>query len=118
MTSRTVDSGVYPSALAGVQAPIRAVRLLRPVAQLRELPAELRHFRRDHRHAVALVRIALEVSLVVRLGRVPVAERDDLGDDRRVEDGFAFEPLDRLPRFALLVLVDEEDRRAILRPDV
>src|SRR5690606_8121815 len=77
-------------------------------AQRRELAAELRELRRDHRRAVSLVRIALEIALVVRLGGKPFPERNDLGDDRCIEHRpaavafAALEPGDRLQRLAPL----------------
>src|SRR5690606_9972213 len=67
-------------------------------SQCREPLAELRHLGRHDRPAVALVRVALEVALVIGLGRVPVTERLHPRDDRRVEDRLALEPFDHRRR--------------------
>src|ERR1041385_1755656 len=86
-------------------------RLLEPLGVLR---AELRHLRRDHRPAIALVRVPPEVVLVIRLGGIEDAGGHDFGDDRIVEHPVGGELRDQPLGLVALLSRVREDRRAVL----
>src|SRR5213596_2081374 len=65
--------------------------------------ADLRDLRRDHRAAVALVRVAAVVIAVVLLRRIELLERRHLGHDRIVPDFLVFELRDDLPGLGFLL---------------
>src|SRR2546425_13099002 len=85
---------------------------------VREVLADLLHFRRSVEKDVGLERISLRVVLVIILALVEALERRDLGDDRRVEDMGPVQLLDVRLRGPLLLVVRVEAHRAVLLTDV
>ena len=80
--------------------------------------AELGHFRSNHRPAVALERILLEVFLVVIFGNIKLVERRYFGDDWVVPNfGCTDLPDDFFGNF-LLLLIALENGRAVLRAGI
>src|SRR5262245_45505933 len=82
----------------------------------RERLAELRHLGADHERAVALVRVALEVVLVVVLGAPVVVHRLQFGDDTTFE--FGVDLVDHRLRDRTLRVVVVVDAGAVLRSNV
>jgi len=79
---------------------------------------ELRNLGGNDRHAIALVRIALEILLVVCFGGVKNAEGNDLCYDWFIPDLLCFQVVNDLPGSSFLLGTVIENRRAVLRPHV
>src|SRR2546425_4102802 len=92
--------------------------LLADLHAVREVLADLLHFRRGVEKDVGLERISLRVVLVIILALVEALERRDLGDNRRIEDMRPVQLLDVRLRGLLLLIVRVKDHRAVLLADV
>ena len=97
---------------AAVPPALRARLLLHHLGQLRLQRLQLRQVVVDD---VRIGRVQLEEVLVVGLGRIERLQRHDRRHDRPREDLRVSQLLDVRRRDLLLLVVDVEDRRAILR---
>ena len=74
-----------------------------------ELLSEFSQFRRDHSHAIPLVRVTFKEALVIVLSGVVLGQRRKLGNDRRIENTFSLQRLDQTLRDLTLALIHVED---------